>query len=259
MSIEDQLSGLAGGLPDGISEGVALGTGLADGYDLYASPLGEVVVTFNPEGVSSLDLASKGYETRFADRHGRRLFRAEPPADWGRHIPEAMEAGTPGRLPVDLRSRTAFENRVLLIAATIPRGEVRPYGWLAREAEKPGASRAVGSTMARNPIPLIIPCHRVVRSDGHLGEYSLGGSHNKWELLTHEGVEPARLGRAGRASCSSPGRSRHGGVLPSHVSCHQGFWPMERGRLHLDRRCPNGRFPTVRGLPARLAASSRRR
>jgi len=193
MSIEDQLSGLAGGLPDGISEGVALGTGLADGYDLYASPLGEVVVTFNIEGVSSLDLATEGYETRFSSRHGRRLFRAEPPTDWGRHIPEAMEAGTPGRLPVDLRSRTQFETRVLHIAATIPRGEVRPYGWLAREAEKPGASRAVGSTMARNPIPLIIPCHRVVRSDGHLGEYSLGGSHNKWELLTHEGVEPARL------------------------------------------------------------------
>ncbi len=64
MSIEDQLSGLAGGLPDGISEGVALGTGLADGYDLYPSPLGEVVVTFNTEGVSSLDLATKGYETR---------------------------------------------------------------------------------------------------------------------------------------------------------------------------------------------------
>ena len=61
MSIEDQLSGLAGGLPDGISEGVALGTGLADGYDLYPSPLGEVVVTFNIEGVSSLDLATKGY------------------------------------------------------------------------------------------------------------------------------------------------------------------------------------------------------
>ena len=193
MSIEDQLSGLAGGLPDGISEGVALGTGLADGYDLYPSPLGEVVVTFNIEGVSSLDLASEGYETRFSGRHGRRLIRAEPPADWGRHIPEAMEAGTPGRLPVDLRSRTPFETRVLHIAATIPRGEVRPYGWLAREAEKPGASRAVGSTMARNPIPLIIPCHRVVRSDGHLGEYSLGGPHNKWELLTHEGVEPARL------------------------------------------------------------------
>ncbi len=193
MSIEEQLAGLRGGLPDGITEGVALGTGLADGYDLYPSALGEVVVTFNIEGVSSLDLATDGYETRFAGRYGRRLFRAEPPTDWGRHILTAMEAGTPGQLPVDLRSRTPFETRVLHVAASIPKGEVRPYGWLAREAGKPGAARAVGSTMARNPIPLIIPCHRVVRSDGHLGEYSLGGSHNKWELLTNEGVEPARL------------------------------------------------------------------
>lgn len=193
MSIESQLSGLVGGLPDGISEGVALGTGLADGFDLYPSPLGEVVVTFNIDGVSSVDLASAGYEDRFAERHGRRLFRAKPPSAWGRHIPEAMEAGTPGRLPVDLRSRTPFQARVLRIAASIPKGEVRPYGWLAREADRPGAARAVGSTMARNPIPLIIPCHRVVRSDGHLGEYSLGGPHNKWELLSHEGVEPARL------------------------------------------------------------------
>jgi hypothetical protein len=47
--------------------------------------------------------------------------------------------------------------------------------------------------MARNPVPLIIPCHRVVRSDGSIGEYSLGGVHNKWDLLTYEGVQPARL------------------------------------------------------------------
>jgi len=193
MSIERDLTQLAGELPDGISEGVALGTGLADGFDLYPSPVGEVVVTFNVEGVSSLDLATDGYLERFAERHGRNLLRAEPPAQWGKHITEAMEAGSPGKLPVDLRSKTPFQARVLRIAASIPRGEVRPYGWLAREAERPGAARAVGSTMARNPIPLIIPCHRVVRSDGHLGEYSLGGPHNKWELLTHEGVEPARL------------------------------------------------------------------
>ncbi len=65
MSIEDQLSGLAGGLPDGISEGVALGTGLADGYDLYASPLGEVVVTFNTGG----RLVSRSWPAR-ATRRG---------------------------------------------------------------------------------------------------------------------------------------------------------------------------------------------
>ncbi|MGH8871287.1 MAG: methylated-DNA--[protein]-cysteine S-methyltransferase [Acidimicrobiia bacterium] len=193
MNIENELSGLVETLPDGISEGVALGTGLADGFDLYPSPVGEVVVTFNIEGVSSVDLATEGYEDRFAQRHGRRLLRAEPPSAWGRHIPEAMEAGSPGELPVDLRSRTPFQARVLRIAASIPRGEVRPYGWLAREADRPGAARAVGSTMARNPIPLIIPCHRVVRSDGHLGEYSLGGPHNKWDLLSHEGGDPARL------------------------------------------------------------------
>jgi len=51
----------------------------------------------------------------------------------------------------------------------------------------------VGATMAANPIPLIIPCHRVVRSDGHVGAYSLGGEENKWRLLELEGAEPAHL------------------------------------------------------------------
>jgi O-6-methylguanine DNA methyltransferase len=218
MSIEDRLSGLGGGLPDGISEGVALGTGLADGYDLFSSPLGEVVVTFNVDGVSSVDLATSGYERRFATRHGRQLLRAEPPADWARHIPEAMEAGTPGRLPVDLRSRTPFEVKVLRIAASIPRGEVRPYGWLAREADRPDAARAVGSTMARNPIPLIIPCHRVVRSDGHLGEYSLGGPHNKVDLLSHEGVDLGHLVELAEHHVRVQGDPSTG--VYCHPSCH---------------------------------------
>ena len=186
MSIESQLEGLSGPLPDGISEGVALGTGLADGYDFYDSAIGSVVVTFNPEGVSSLDLV-EGWEARYADRRHRTLIRAEAPSDWGRFIPEAIERGTPGKLPVDLRSVTEFQRQVLVTTATIPKGEVRPYGWVAREVERPGAVRAVGSAVARNPIPLIIPCHRVIRSDGHIGNYSLGGPHNKIELLEHEG------------------------------------------------------------------------
>lgn len=186
MSIESQLEALSGPLPDGITEGVALGTGLADGYDFYDSALGAVVVTFNPKGVSSLDLV-EGWEVRYADRRHRALIRAEAPSDWGRFIPEAIERGTPGKLPVDLRSVTEFQRQVLETTATIPKGEVRPYGWVAREVERPGAVRAVGSAVARNPIPLIIPCHRVIRSDGHIGNYSLGGPHNKIELLEHEG------------------------------------------------------------------------
>ena len=56
----------------------------------------------------------------------------------------------------------------------IPSGEVRPYGWVAREIGRPKAVRAVGSALGRNPVPVLIPCHRVVRSDGHVGNYGLG-------------------------------------------------------------------------------------
>lgn len=193
MNIENDLALLVGGLPEGVTEGVALGTGLADGYDTYESAIGEVIVTFNTEGVSSLDLADDTFERRFADRFGKQLIRAEAPKAWARHIPDAIEAGRPGKVPIDLRSVTEFQSEVLQAAATIPRGEVRPYAWLANEVHRPNAVRAAGSVMAKNPVPLIIPCHRVVRSDGHLGNYSLGGVHNKHDLLRHEGTSPAWL------------------------------------------------------------------
>jgi O-6-methylguanine DNA methyltransferase len=194
MNIEEQLSTLLGvGGPASISDATALGTGLADGYDIYESAVGRVVVTFNPDGVSSLSLENEDYEGYFIGRFDRPLIRAEAPKAWGKLIPQRIEAGSPGNLPVDLRSVTSFQSEVLMRAATIPRGEVRPYGWLAKQVGKPGAARAVGSTMARNPIPLIIPCHRVVRTDGHIGAYSLGGPRQKWDLLKYEGAEPQRL------------------------------------------------------------------
>lgn len=189
MSIESELSALVGALPEGLSESVALGTGLADGYDFYESAVGSIVVTFNPLGVSGIDLADADFVGRFQRRTGRVLFRAEPPKTWARHLPAAIEAGTPGKVPVDLRSTTPFQERVLRVTASIPKGEVRPYSWLAKEAEHPGAVRAAGSAVARNPIPLMIPCHRVVRADGHIGNYSLGGSENKVLLLDHEGAD----------------------------------------------------------------------
>lgn len=192
MSIEQQLEKLTGKLPDGLSEGVALGTGLAEGYDFYDSAIGQVIVTFNPGGVSSVDIAD-GFEDRYTERFGRALIRAEAPSEWRRHIPEAIERGSPGKLPVDLRTVTEFQGRVLRTTATIPKGEVRPYGWVAYEVQSPRAVRAVGSAVARNPIPLIIPCHRVVRTDGHIGNYSLGGPHNKVDLLEHEGAMPDLL------------------------------------------------------------------
>lgn len=194
MTIEEKLAELLGTkAPDHISDATALGTGLADGYDFYDSAVGQVVVTFNPDGVSSLTLADDEFEEYFQSRFRRPLIRAEAPLEWADMIPERIEAGSPGKLPVDLRSVTPFQSDVLRTAATIPRGEVRPYGWLAKQVGHPKAARAVGSTMAKNPIPLIIPCHRVVRSDGHIGAYSLGGPEQKWQLLNYEGAEPDAL------------------------------------------------------------------
>lgn len=219
MNIESELKELIGAVPDGLSEGVALGAGLADGYDVYESPLGEVAVTFNVEGVSSVDLADESFAERFSERFGRALFRAEAPTAWERHIPAAIEAGKPGKLPVDLRSVTPFQEAVLRVAASIPRGEVRPYAWLAHEVARPGAVRAVGSTMARNPVPLIIPCHRVVRSDGRIGAYSLGGPHNKHELLTHEGLEPEWLESLASRHVRVQGNKTTG--IFCHPTCHR--------------------------------------
>ena len=76
--------------------------------------------------------------------------------------------------PCDLGGLPPFTRAVLRITAGIPYGEVRSYRWVAERLGKPRAMRAVGNALARNPIPIIIPCHRVVRSDGALGGFALG-------------------------------------------------------------------------------------
>jgi O-6-methylguanine DNA methyltransferase len=193
MNLEKDLGRLRSSVPTSLLTAVELGAGLVDGFAFFDSPVGEVVVAFNPEGVSAVDLADNDYELYFRGRFRRRLTRAEPPSGWGRAIEEAIARGNPGKLPIDFRSVTDFQRSVLQTAASIPRGEVRPYSWLAKQVGNPGAVRAVGSTMARNPVPLIIPCHRVVRTDGRIGEYSLGGPEQKWALLTTENADPHRL------------------------------------------------------------------
>ena len=193
LSIESRLGALRVPAPPRLLTEVELGTGLADGYTVVASPVGDVIVAFNPHGVSAVDLADKGFGDRFRARFFRTLVAAEPPPAWVNRIEEALDRGRPGLLPIDFRSVTPFQQRILELAATIPRGQVRPYSWLARVAGNVGAARAVGSTMARNPVPLIVPCHRVIRSDGKIGNYSLGGPDNKWQLLTLEGAEPDRI------------------------------------------------------------------
>ena len=87
-----------------------------------------------------------------------------------------------------------FQRRVLLGEHGIPRGQVSTYGRVASAVGSPGGARAVGQALARNPFPLVIACHRAVRSDGRLGGYR-GGLDMKRALLQLEGVEVTRTGR----------------------------------------------------------------
>lgn len=115
---------------------------------------------------------------------------------------------------VDISWLPEFQRRVLEKTGEIPRGEVRPYSWIAKELGRPGAARAVGSALARNPIPFVIPCHRVVRADASFGEYSGGGPEVKLSLLEWEGVPVRELAV----------RARHGnlytGSRTTNVFCY---------------------------------------
>ena len=91
-------------------------------------------------------------------------------------------------LPLDLTGRTIFQQKVLKACAKIPFGEVISYGDLAKKAGSPKASRAVGNTMAINPIPIVIPCHRVIASGNKMGGFS-GGIHKKEILHSLEKID----------------------------------------------------------------------
>ena len=106
-------------------------------------------------------------------------------------IDQYFQAGAVARPPegLDPGPSTAFQRSVWDIATTIPFGQVRTYGWIAGQLGRPGAARAVGSALGSNPLPLIVPCHRVVCSNGSLGGFSAtGGSVLKRFLLEHEGL-----------------------------------------------------------------------
>ncbi len=187
---------LAVSAPDTLLPGVLVSTGIADGYVRRTSVLGDLLVAFGTKGVTAVELADDpgGLVTTYERRFGRKAIPVDRvPTMIERHLDAAIVAGRPGLLPVDLDRLTAFQTAVLRAAATIPRGEVRPYGWVAKEIGKPGAVRAVGTALASNPVPVIIPCHRVVRSDGTLGDYSLGEPENKRALLEFEGLDTSTL------------------------------------------------------------------
>ncbi len=120
---------------------------------------------------------------------------AVPPRARGVRLEEAraaIEAYLAGEsrtldLPLDLEGQPKFRVKVWEALRGIPYGRVRSYGWVAKKIGKPKAARAVGGACGANPVPLVVPCHRVVAGDGSLGGFS-GGLPNKRRLLKLEGI-----------------------------------------------------------------------
>ena len=199
--------------PRGFAERVLAQVGMRDSYALFETVLGPVYVAWNDRGVSGAMRCRSAveFEEWFAREVGRRPVRVDPPAGLAARI-EAELTGKRG-LKFDLSRLTTFQQAVLRKTREIPRGEVRPYGWIAREIGHPAAVRAVGTALAHNPIPYFIPCHRVVRTDGIIGNYGAGGPKVKAEILSLEGVQLKRLQRLAQSGM------RYEGVRSTRIFC----------------------------------------
>jgi O-6-methylguanine DNA methyltransferase len=199
--------------PKGFVDRLLAHVGVADSYARFDTVLGPVYVAWNPRGVSAAArMASAAeFEQWFRKDVGRQLVAVSPPAELASKIEDELNGKK--RMQFDLRGLTEFQQAVLRKTREIPRGQVRPYGWVAREIGHPAAVRAVGTALANNPIPYFIPCHRVVRTDGEIGNYGGGGPEAKKSILTMEGVQLRRLQEMARSGV------RYEGVRSTKVFC----------------------------------------
>ena len=173
--------------------------GLLDvAYAMADSPLGELLVAATDRGVVRVAYIDEhvGREEVLEDlarRVSPRVLEAPARLDDARRQLDDYFGGRRAEfdLPVDLSLVAPFTDRVLTRTAAIPPGQVLTYGEVATEIGHARAARAVGNALGSNPIPIVVPCHRVVRSGGGLGGYT-GGVHRKKHLLGLEGGGQAR-------------------------------------------------------------------
>jgi methylated-DNA-[protein]-cysteine S-methyltransferase len=162
-------------------------------YAWVDSPLGPLLTAATSRGLALLAYDDRSEEElldRLASRLSPRILRAPARLDDVRRELDDYFAGRRRTfdVPVDWRLTVGFTQRVLRRTAAIPRGQTLTYGEVAAAAGSPAGSRAAGNALGANPIPIVVPCHRVVRSGGLIGGYT-GGPDRKRFLLRLEGVE----------------------------------------------------------------------
>ena len=170
----------------------AADAGLLDvAYDLVDSPIGSLLVAVSERGVCRIAFEPEADEEldRLAARLGPRVLRASRRVEpVRRQLGEYFEGQRRVfELDYDLAGIPAFQQEVLHELVRVPYSETATYGGLAARIGRPRAARAVGGALNRNPVPIVVPCHRIVGSTGSLVGYG-GGLDRKRALLTLEGA-----------------------------------------------------------------------
>ena len=155
-------------------------------YVIFNTDMGWIAILGSVRGLVSVTLPQKSAQEAF-EALGEAIKHATLSPDRFEDLIKRLQAYFGGyrvSFPdeLDLSTATPFQLKVWQITRLIAYGEIRSYGWLAEKAGKPGAARAIGQALGRNPLPIIIPCHRVIGSNGKLGGFS-GGLEMKRRLL----------------------------------------------------------------------------
>ena len=166
----------------------AAAAGLLDvAYDVTDSPIGDLLVAATERGLCNISFDPDEATDRLARVFGRRVLRVPSRLDAvRRQLDEYFEGRREAfELEPDIAQLPAFQRTVLTELARVPYGQLTTYGTLAARVGHPRAARAVGGALNRNPIPIVLPCHRVVGASGSLTGYA-GGLHVKQQLLELE-------------------------------------------------------------------------
>ena len=165
-------------------------------YDIFETHFGWVGVLASAKGLRRTTLPQPSPH-ECALELGEELDHAEPAPDRFEDLKRKLELYFEGdhvsfqEEPIDVEDAAPFHRAAWEATRTIPAGETRSYQWVAARAGRPRASRAAGQSMARNRLPIVVPCHRVIAGDGGLGGYGRGASmlHLKQRLLDLEKVQ----------------------------------------------------------------------
>lgn len=210
----------------------------------------DVWVAFSDKGLRMIHRGgtSEDFARRYAHRYGRALESGKLTPQLRKQVSDALRGEGVDKPQLDLDESSELEMKVMNTLARIPRGEVRTYSWLAEEIGKPAAVRAVANFVARNIVPFVVPCHRVVPASGGIGNYAFG-SPAKRDLLKREGVDVEALEALARdhvryigskttnivcfPTCKDARRIRQENRVPFHGAAEaieKGFRPCRRCR-----------------------------